>query len=1021
MPLSFGSPLFFLSLLLPSVATSTPSLAAADQSPAPSWETVLPSVKAKCFDCHGGKKTKGGVDLKRLEKDPSVLQEFEFWNKVQESLKSGDMPPEEANALPDADRKALLSWVGSALDTAARTNAGDPGPVTLRRLTNAEFDYSIRDLTGIPYRFGKDFVPDGGGGEGFSNLGDVLFVSPQQLDKYFTAIRKLSEHATILPGSGIRFNEQRIGVRGPAQFKSNAESDMFVWYQKMSEPNLPKDGEDLRTGEYMAACWKWKYREQTGAASLEALAKEEKLSLPFLENWWTFLQSKEPKSRFLDLTRLPWNALPAPAPDAPKAIPPLVQQKIDGIRDQLHSWFIPAKWSILRAQQDSDELKAQPFETEVHGERVVHLVVGDLGDGNRGDVVLVDSMEIQRKGKKENYINWLTGRRDADRTRLESIKADPAQTTQKTELEARVEEAEKFLGLLGKHPQGLEVDAKKLVLQAPTVLSIPLPEDANHFKANGKLDIRVADGEFASVQWKATTGTPPDPSQIIPGLITVWKRQTKTQQEVGSDFGKLREVFPENLEHLLNQVASNRYRGGKPGNTVYYFSDAQLAAFLPPKEATRLRNMKEDWPYLAGKAIPKNLESEWDKKVLVHLEAFTARAWRRPITTEEKAQIASIYKTGITQELDRESAAREVLVRALVAPSFLFKLEQVGEPGIHQVTPTELASRLSYFLWSSLPDEQLRQKAADGSLTRPDVLKAETLRMLKNPKAGALAKEFAAQWFEFKNFDGYLKVDGTKFPEFTPELRRDLYQETVAFFTHLVRENRPVREILAADYTFLNERLANHYGIPDVKGEELRQTKVSDYSRGGLLGMGALLTRTSYPHRTSPVLRGNWLLHSVLGAPTPPPPNNVPKLDDNVTAPKSLRERLERHRADKACASCHDRIDPLGFALEGFDPIGRIRKTDETGAPVDDSAQAKDGNKFKGIAGLRDYLKVREPEFNGQFCRKLLGYALGRIVLPTDKLLLEEMKTQLQSSDPTFAGAVLAITQSRQFQNRRGE
>ena len=230
-----------------------------------------------------------------------------------------------------------------------------------------------------------------------------------------------------------------------------------------------------------------------------------------------------------------------------------------------------------------------------------------------------------------------------------------------------------------------------------------------------------------------------------------------------------------------------------------------------------------------------------------------------------------------------------------------------------------------------------------------------------------------------------------------------------------------MREILAADYTFLNERLANHYGIPDVKGEELRQTKVSDYSRGGLLGMGALLTRTSYPHRTSPVLRGNWLLHSVLGAPTPPPPNNVPKLDDNITAPKSLRERLERHRADKACASCHDRIDPLGFALEGFDPIGRIRKTDETGAPVDDSAQAKDGNKFKGIAGLRDYLKVREPEFNGQFCRKLLGYALGRIVLPTDKLLLEEMKTQLQSSDPTFAGAVLAITQSRQFQNRRGE
>lgn len=996
-------------------------MAAVDPEAMPTWQTILPSVKSKCIDCHGGKNTKGGVDLKRLEKDPSVLQEYELWNKVQEAVKSGDMPPEDSKALSDSERKNLLTWVGTALETAATSNAGDPGPVTLRRLTNAEFDYSIRDLTGIAYPLGKDFVPDGGGGEGFSNLGDVLFVSPQQLDKYFAAARKLVEHATILPGSGIHFNEQRIGVRGPAQFRSNVEADMFVWYQKMAEPHLPKDGEDLRTGEYMAACWKWKYREQTGATSLEALAKENKLNQSFLENWWNFLQAKEPKSRFLDLTRLPWNALPGPSPEAPKAVPPAVQQNIDAIRDQLRSWFLPGKWSVLRAQQDSDELKTQPFQTDVHGEKVVHLVVGDLGDGNRGDIVRVDSLEVQRKGKKEDYITWITGRRDADSARLASVKDDPTQNGQKAELESRIAEAEKFLGLLGRHPQGLEVDAKTLMLQAPMVLSIPLPEDAKHFKANGKLDIRVTESEFSSLQWKATVGTPPDPTQIIPGLITVWKRQTPTHREIGSDFSKLREVFPENLEHLLDRVAGNRNRGGKSGITVYYFSDTQLAAFLPPAEATRLANMKEDWRYVASKTVPKNLESEWDKKVLGHLEAFANKAWRRPLSDDEKTELATVYKAGIAQDLDRESAAREALVRILVAPSFLFKLEQVGEPGIHPVTPTELAARLSYFLWSSLPDEALRQKAADGSLSRPEVLKAETLRMLKDPRAGALAREFAAQWLEFKNFDGYLKVDAGKFPEFTPELRRDLYQETVGFFTHLIRENRPVREILTADYSFLNERLAKHYGIPDIKGEELHQTKVSDYSRGGILGMGALLTRTSYPHRTSPVLRGNWLLHSVLGAPTPPAPNNVPKLDDNVTAPKSLRERLEKHRADKACASCHDRIDPMGFALEGFDPIGRVRKNDETGAVVDDSAQVKDGRKFTGIAGLRDYLKAREPEFHAQFCRKLVGYALGRIVLPTDKLLLEAMKTQLQSSDPTFAGAVVAIIQSRQFQNRRGE
>ncbi|MEI6713420.1 MAG: DUF1592 domain-containing protein [Verrucomicrobiota bacterium] len=1025
MPAVSCLPVRYRRLMLPSVLLTafsvTVSLYGAATPAAPSWQSVLPSMKEKCFDCHGGKKTKGGVDLKRLEKDPAVLNEYSLWIKVNTAVESGDMPPDDSKALSPAEKKAMLSWVNTALEDAAQTNAGDPGPVTLRRLSNAEYDNSIRDLTGFPYRFAKDFVPDGGGGEGFSNLGDVLFTSPQQLDKYITAARKLSEHATIQPGSGIQFYAHRIGTRGPAQFKSDADAKMFVWYQKMSEPMLPKDGEDLRFADYMTACWKWKHRELTGAASLEALAKEQNLNFAFLENWWNFFQAKEPKSRFLDITRNPWNELPAPNPQEPKAVPPAVKQKIQELGENLHSWYLPAKWSVLRAQQDSDELKSQPFNTPVKGERQVHLVVGDLGDGNRGDVVIVSNLELQQKGKKGSYIEWITNQRNADRTLLDSIKDDPGKSAQKSEVEARINQAESFLNLVGKHPLGLPVEDKQIVLQAPIVLTIPLPEDATQFTASGKLDLRVPDGDFASAQWKATVGTPPDPKQIIPGLITVWKRQTASQKEIGGDFARLREVFPENMEHLLNQAASNRFRNGKPGPTVYYFSDKQLAAFLPKEESARLENMKEDWRYLWNKTIPKNLEPEWDKKVLAHLEAFANKAWKRSVTPEEKAQFETIYKAGLTQELDRESCAREVLVKILVSPSFLFKLEQVGEPGIHPVTPIELASRLSYFLWSSLPDEQLRKKAEDGSLTQPEVLKAETLRMLQNPKATALAQEFAAQWLGFKGFDEHLKVDGGRFPEFTPELRHDFYDETVTFFSHIIRNNRPVSEILTADYTFLNERLAKFYGIPGIQGDEFKQTKASDYSRGGLLAMGSVLTKLSYPHRTSPVLRGNWLIQTVFGTPTPPAPNNVPKLDDNLTTPKSLRERLERHRADKACASCHDRIDPLGFALEGFDPIGRIRKTDDAGSPVDDSASTKDGRNFRGISGLREYVKTKGPEFNAQFCRKLVGYALGRSVLPTDKALLEQMKAQLQSNDPTIAGAVLAITQSRQFQNRRGD
>ena len=249
--------------------------------PQPSWDAIVPSLEQKCFDCHGGKKTKGGVDLKRLQADPNVALEYELWNKVQDVLRSGEMPPEDSKDLSTNERNNLSLWVKFALEIAANTNAGDPGPVTLRRLTNAEFDYTIRDLTGVPFQFGRDFVPDGGGGEGFSNIGDALFLSPQQLDKVFTAARQLAEHATVMPGSGIRFAPQRIGIRGPAQFKSDAESALVVWYQKASQDALPKDGENLHVAEYITACWKWKYREQTGVTSLGALAKESNLNPAF--------------------------------------------------------------------------------------------------------------------------------------------------------------------------------------------------------------------------------------------------------------------------------------------------------------------------------------------------------------------------------------------------------------------------------------------------------------------------------------------------------------------------------------------------------------------------------------------------------------------------------------------------------------------------------------------------------------------------------------------------------------------
>jgi hypothetical protein len=428
-----------------------------------------------------------------------------------------------------------------------------------------------------------------------------------------------------------------------------------------------------------------------------------------------------------------------------------------------------------------------------------------------------------------------------------------------------------------------------------------------------------------------------------------------------------------------------------------------------------------DWKLVRNKDVSASQGKEWDEALKRHLADFATRAWRRPLTPEETAQVAALYDAARSRELDRESSGREVLVRLLVSPKFLFKLEDADQPGERHLNAWELATRLSYFVWASAPDDTLRAAAADGSLLQPEVLARETQRMLRDPRASALGEEFAGQWLKFNGFIEKANIDANKFPEFTPELRRDMYRETTEFFSHLVREDRPVSEIVSADYTFLNDRLATFYDIPGVQGAEFRKVSVAQYQRGGVLGMGSLLVKNSYPHRTSPVLRGNWLLTSILGTPTPPPPNGVPKLDDSVSKATTLRTRLEAHRADKACAVCHDKIDPLGFALEGFDPIGRARKTDEAGLDIDDSGQWKNGAQFRGLDGLRKFLGAHDAEFTVNFCRKLIGYALGRSLLPTDRPLVETMRAELAKSDGHISAAVLAVAQSRQFQTRRND
>jgi Protein of unknown function (DUF1592)/Protein of unknown function (DUF1588)/Protein of unknown function (DUF1595)/Protein of unknown function (DUF1585) len=417
---------------------------------------------------------------------------------------------------------------------------------------------------------------------------------------------------------------------------------------------------------------------------------------------------------------------------------------------------------------------------------------------------------------------------------------------------------------------------------------------------------------------------------------------------------------------------------------------------------------------------------------------FASRAWRRPLTEQEKQSLRSFYDKTISADPDHPKAIRALLTRILVAPQFLYHVEQVSgaaagkqAPGeqvedsrlIKPLTNWEMASRLSYFLWSSIPDDELRRAAGAGELTDPEGIRRQVKRMIAGPKARRLATEFFGQWLGFYHFDQHKGVDTSRFPEFTDDVKEAMYEEAVSFFEHVLRKERPVREILFADYTFLNKDLAEFYGVKkEIKSAERLELVegAGAFQRGGLLRLGALLTVTSAPLRTSPVKRGDWILRRILGTPTPPPPADAGSLpaDDKLFGGLSLKAKLEQHKRNASCANCHTRIDPLGFSLEHYDPTGRWRERYPDGNPIEDAAALADKTEIKGVDGLLKYLQSKEAQVRKTLSHKLVGYALGRTVLSSDQLLIERM-TQA-GGDATFAQLATEIAISKQFRHRRG-
>ncbi|HKS35781.1 MAG TPA: DUF1592 domain-containing protein [Verrucomicrobiae bacterium] len=404
------------------------------------------------------------------------------------------------------------------------------------------------------------------------------------------------------------------------------------------------------------------------------------------------------------------------------------------------------------------------------------------------------------------------------------------------------------------------------------------------------------------------------------------------------------------------------------------------------------------------------------------LSALMRRAYRRPVTDEDLQKPMEFYHKARAED-GFEAGIQAALSAVLVSPQFLFRIEHdpadIPPGSAYRVSDVELASRLSFFLWSSIPDDELLDTAIRGELHKPKVLDKQVRRMLADDRSRNLANNFAGQWLYLGNLES-ITPDLRLFPDYDDNLRQAFRKETELFFESILREDRSVLALLKADYTYLNERLAKHYGIPNVYGSRFRRVSLDKESeRGGLLRQGSVLTVTSYATRTSPVLRGKWILENILGTPPPPPLPNVPDLKDNtVSATLSVRERLTEHRANSACASCHNLMDPVGFSLENFDAVGRWRTLEE-GQSIDASGGLPDGSKFAGVAGLEEGLLKRPDIFVSTLTEKLLTFALGRGIEYHDAPAIRKIVSQAKEDDFRFTSVILGIVNSTPFTMRK--
>lgn len=954
--------------------------------------TVRPFLETYCITCHGQQQPAAQMDLSGFTTMAALMQDGRRWSRMLERLEAEEMPPKGAQHPTPEERRAAIDWFHAVREHERRRNAGDPGVVLARRLSNAEYDYTIRDLTGVDIRPTREFPVDPANTAGFDNSGETLMMSPTLLKKYLAAAREVASYM-YLKEKGFAF--------APHPMLVETDRDKFGVHQIIDFYHQ----QNIDYADYFQTAWRFRHRVAVGQpnATLADLARQYGVSAKYLKTVWSTLESAEEVGPLVKLQAM-WRSLPAPQVDQPnvaragceemRSYIAKVRKKVEPRFINITAGSIGTAWQPFliwkNTQYATHRRKFDPRQLQVEGEPRFNQddVVEPEWDNpfGPGKTILVknepgDADLFVPAGQRARY--------QAAWGRFCSVFPDMFYKESRGRNYFRTDTDEgRYLSAGFHNVMGYFRDDQ------------PLYELLLDEKQQAILDRMWREMDFVA-------------SINIRTYVEFAKLGTRgTRDDFKDGEPEVKEIEVEEIisEAKIRKLETDYSEVAKGGNEV---------AIQAIKDFFDRANEGIRWVKRARRdAEPSHLQSLFD---------FATRAYRQPLSPADRADLLSFYREVRKRyDLDHEGAIRETIVLVLTSPKFCYRVDLVeARGGIQPLSDFDLASRLSYFLWSSMPDEELLRHAAAGDLHQPEVIKAQARRMLQDARIRALAVEFGGNWLDFRDFEKIGTVDRARFPSFSDGLREAMFEEPIRFLLDVFRHNRSILDLLYARDTFVNPTLARHYGMPPGGNDESVWVRVPDadrYDRGGLLPMAAFLTKNAPGLRTSPVKRGHWVAKNILGDQIPPPPPVVPELPaDEAKMDLPLRQMLERHRANPSCAACHARFDSFGLAFETFDPVGKRRTYDLGGHKVDARATFPGGIEGEGLQGIRQYIRDhREDDFLRGFTSKLLAYALGRSLALSDDLLIQEIDSKLAGDGFCFETVIESIVTSRQFLNRRG-